>query len=56
MQPHGMGDLLDPQTLQSDWSNILHELQLGFQEDQDVEIMNPADAMQGYGRNLWNTL
>jgi hypothetical protein len=56
MQPHGMGDLLDPQTLQSDWSNILHELQLAFQEDQDVEIMNPADAMQGYGRNLWNTL
>ncbi|KAM5358154.1 hypothetical protein ACJZ2D_015542 [Fusarium nematophilum] len=46
-------DLLDP-TQRSEWTDILHELQMGFQEDRDV-AMDP-DAVQGYGRNFWNTL
>ncbi|KAF5013503.1 hypothetical protein FDECE_490 [Fusarium decemcellulare] len=56
LDPHGMDDFLNPQSLRSDWSDILHELQLGFQEGGDVAITDPADAMQGYGMNFWDTL
>lgn len=56
MHPHAMGEDADPQDMHSDWTNILHELQMGVQDGQGVEIMDLADEMQDYGRNLWNTL
>ncbi|RSL80559.1 hypothetical protein CEP51_006460 [Fusarium floridanum] len=47
-----VGDLLD-ETLHSEWTEILHELQMGFQ---DGDITMDLDAIQGYGGNFWNTL
>ncbi|KAL6800972.1 fungal-specific transcription factor domain-containing protein [Trichoderma sp. SZMC 28013] len=56
VQATGMGGLQDLQEPQSDWANILHELQHGFQEDPYVDMTDPAEAIHEYGSNLWGML
>ncbi|PNP51411.1 hypothetical protein THARTR1_07957 [Trichoderma harzianum] len=56
VQASGAGSLQDLQDPQSDWANILHELQHGFQEDPYVDMTDPAEAIHEYGSNLWGIL
>ncbi|KAL7906614.1 fungal-specific transcription factor domain-containing protein [Trichoderma velutinum] len=56
VQPPGTSSLQDFQDPQSDWTNILHELQQGFQDDPYVNMTDPAEAMQEYSSNLWGML
>ncbi|PTB35026.1 hypothetical protein M441DRAFT_52468 [Trichoderma asperellum CBS 433.97] len=56
VQPPGAGSLQDLQDPHSDWTNILHELHQGFQEDPYVNMIDPAEAMQEYNNHLWGIL
>ncbi|KAK4073254.1 transcriptional regulator family: Fungal Specific TF [Trichoderma aggressivum f. europaeum] len=56
VQAPGMSSLQVLQDPQSDWANILHELQHGFREDPYVDMTDPAEAIHEYGNNLWGML
>ncbi|UKZ80181.1 hypothetical protein TrVFT333_007938 [Trichoderma virens FT-333] len=56
VQPPDVSSLQDLQDPQSDWTNILHELQQGFQGDPYVNIADQAETMQEYNNNLWAML
>ncbi|KKP05754.1 fungal specific transcription factor domain-containing protein [Trichoderma harzianum] len=45
VQAPGMDGPQDIQDPQSDWANILHELQHGFQEDPYVDLTDPTEAI-----------
>ena len=50
--PSGPDDL-NPHNLHVDWTNILYEVQMGFQTDEDITSIDP---LLGYDRSLWNSL
>ncbi|KAJ4858045.1 fungal specific transcription factor domain-containing protein [Trichoderma breve] len=56
VQAPGIDGLQDLQDHQSDWANILHELQHGFQEDPYADMTDPTEAINEYGNNLWGML